>query len=303
MIKQPSFFIVGAPKCGTTALCKYLNRHPDVFVPAKKELRYFNYQPRPYNLEKYLQFFHEGENKVCGEGTPSYLKCEFAPQAIYDFNPDAKIIIMLREPVALLHSYHAEKLWNGGSEEEEDFQKALDLESERRLGKSIPAKCQNNPSTLYYRDIVKFTEQITRYLNIFGKERTKIILFDDFKENTEEVYQKVLEFLEVSQDFDTEFNVINSRKKVRSRFIQDFYKYPPHRLFEIGKYFIPLPQKQRRILLDKFKLWLKDMNKIKLSSKDKSLPLEVHKKIQQEFIPEINSLSQLINRDLSHWIL
>ncbi|MGK7931257.1 MAG: sulfotransferase [Microcystaceae cyanobacterium] len=303
MTKQPSFFIVGAPKSGTTALCKYLNRHPEIFVPSEKELNYFNHYPRRYSLEKYLQFFQEGENKICGEGTPLYLSYESAPQDIYDFNPDAKIIIMLREPVALLYSFHGQLLWNGSSEDEEDFQKALDLESERRQGKSIPTKCQKNPTVLYYREIVKFTEQIMRYWNTFGKEQVKIILFDDFKGNTQQAYQEVLEFLKVSQDFDTEFNVINARKKVRSRFIQDFYKYPPSKLLEIGKYLIPLPQKQRRILLENFKLWLKNLNKRKLSSKEKALSLEIHKNIQQEFIPEIESLSQLIDRDLSHWIL
>lgn len=301
MVNKPSFFIVGAPKAGTTALCKYLNRHPQLFIPPEKELRYFSQNPPRISLDKYLEFFQEGEGKICGEGTPSYLSHEFTPQAIYDFNPDAKIIIMLREPVALLHSFHAQLLWNGNTEDVEDFPTALALESERRQGRHIPQKC-TNPQVLYYRDFVNFTEQIKRYWERFGKDNVKIILFDDFIRDSEKNYQETLEFLGVEPTFKTEFNVINDRKKVRSRFLQDLYKRPPRKLLEKGKYLIPLPQHQRRALLEKIKEWLKTFNRTKLSPKNKSLPLDIHRELQKEFIPEIENLSQLIERDLSGWI-
>jgi len=97
MLKQPSFFIVGAPKSGTTALCKYLNRHPQIFIPAEKELRYFNSNDPVFTLEKYLNFFRDGQEMICGEGTPLYLMSETAAARIYEFNPEAKIIIMLRK--------------------------------------------------------------------------------------------------------------------------------------------------------------------------------------------------------------
>lgn len=301
MNKQPSFFIVGAPKAGTTAFCKYLNRHPQIFIPQRKELRYFNYNPPRISLNSYLKFFEEGKGKICGEGTPDYLRSEFAPQAIYDFNPDAKIIIMLREPVDLLQSFHAQLLWNGKSEEEPDFQKAMALESERRQGRNIPKKCRN-PEALYYRDVVKFTQQVSRYFQVFGKEKVQIILFDDFIKNTAKVYQETLDFLEVSSNFQTNFNVINSRKKIRSKFLQTLYINPPIQLLKIGKYFIPLSKSQRKALLNEIKERLKKLNKVKVAAQNKSLSPDVHKVMQQEFISEIQQLSKLIDRDLSHWI-
>lgn len=301
MSNKPSFFIVGAPKSGTTALCKYLNRHPQIFIPQKKELRYFCYNPPRMSLNEYLKFFEEGNGKICGEGTPKYLRCEFTPQAIYDFNPDSKIIIMLREPVDLLYSFHAQLLWNGTSEDESDFFKAMALEHERRKGRMIPKKCKD-PESLYYRNVVKFTEQITRYWEYFGKEQVHIILFDDFISNLSQVYQDTLDFLGVDSNFVTDFNVINSRKKTRNSFLQSLYKRPPQKILEIGKFLVPLPQNQRRFLLEKTKNLLKRINKTKVSKKGKSLPPDVHKVIQQEFVPEIQKLSQLIERDLSNWI-
>lgn len=301
MSNKPSFFIVGAPKSGTTALCKYLNRHPQIFIPQKKELRYFCYNPPRISLNEYLKFFVEGDGKICGEGTPSYLRTEFTAQAIYDFNPEAKIIIMLREPVELLYSFHAQLLWNGNSEDEQDFVKAMALEQERRKHRQIPKKC-NNPEVLYYRNVVKFTEQITRYREYFGKEQVKIILFDDFIKNVAQIYQETLEFLQVDSNFVTEFNAINSRKKTRSNFLQNLYKRPPKKLLEFGKFLIPLPQHKRRELLESFKQKLQEFNKVQITKKDKSLSLDIHKAMQQEFIPEIQKLSQLIDRDLSHWL-
>lgn len=302
MLKQPSFFIVGAPKSGTTALCKYLSRHPQIFIPAEKELRYFNSNDPVFTLEKYLNFFRDGQKMICGEGTPSYLRSETAAARIYEFNPEAKIIIMLREPVALLYSFHAQLLWDGSSEDETDFLKALNLENERRAGRCIPEKC-SNVEKLFYRNVVQFTAQIKRYLRYFDKSKIHIIIFDDFVNKTDESYREVLRFLEVEYSFTTTFNSTNSRKKVRSYFLQDLYKRPPAKLLEIGKYFIPLPQEQRRELLKKIQDYLKKTNKQVLSKDEKKLPIDIHKALQQEFIPEIQQLSQLIDRDLSHWLL
>jgi len=301
-MKQPSFFIVGAPKCGTTALCKYLNRHPDIFIPALKELNFFDLDiksnKKASNLQEYLNFFAEGEGKVCGEGSPTYLRSEKAAQEIFNFNPDAKILIMLREPVSLLYSLHSQNLYNGSSEDIKDFKLALAAESDRKLGKRIPKICVN-PQDLYYRDVVKFSEQIERYFNVFGREKVKIILFDDFQKDLNKIYQEVLVFLDVNPNFETAFQKINSNKQVRNTTLQQLVKRPPTKLLEFGKYFIPLPREKRRALLEGIKEKLKKLNTKRTSRPE--LDEEFRKQLQQEFAPEIERLSQLIDRDLTHW--
>ncbi|MDY7012478.1 MAG: sulfotransferase [Cyanobacteriota bacterium] len=301
-MKQPSFFIVGAPKCGTTALCKYLNRHPDIFVPTIKEIKYFDKdlknQQRTKNLDDYLRFFEEGKGKVCGEGSPSYLRSQVAAREIHAFNSNAKIIIMLREPVSLLYSIHSQRLFNGASEDIEDFQLALAAEAERRQGKRIPKKCKN-PEKLFYRSVVNFTEQIERYFNFFGRDNVHIIIFDDFQKDTAQVYQDTLRFLGVNPNFETHFNKINANRKVRNQFLKSLIDCPPEKILKFGKFFIPLSQAQRRAILENVKFKLKHLNKEKTTRPP--LNPEFERSLKQEFAPEIERLSRLLGRDLTHW--
>lgn len=298
--KQPSFFIVGAPKCGTTAICRYLEKHPQVFIPSKKELYYFDSdlrsQPKIESLEQYLSFFAEGEGKVCGEGSTSYLRSQEAPKAIYDLNPDAKIIVMLREPVSLLYSLHSQRLYDG-NEAIQDFQEAI--EAAKKGDSSVTLGKLHHDKYFNYLDVVKFSEQLERYFSIFGKDQVLVILYKDFSENTSEIFQKILNFLEVQPDFEPEFVRVNSNKTVKSRFFLNLVKRPPAKLLEIGKYFIPLPQKTRRSILEGMKARIKKMNtQVKPRP---SLDREFRKVLQKEFAPEVERLSQLLGEDLSHW--
>lgn len=299
----PGFFIVGAPKCGTTALCKYLNRHPDIFIPPLQELHFFNADlkrsRKADTLDAYLALFDEGEGQLCGESSPTYLYSEIAAQEIYQFNPAAKIIIMLREPVSMMHSLHSQHLFNGSSETVEDFATALALEDERKQGRHIPERCIE-PKILYYREMATFSPQVKRYLDCFGRDAVRIILFDDFKANTPQIYRETLQFLGVDPDFATTFEPKNSNKKVRSRTLQTLIKYPPAKVLELGKYLVPLPQSTRRTLLEKTKKTLKKLNTHAVARAP--LDPQLRNQLMEDFKPEIARLSQLIERDLSHWI-
>lgn len=299
---QPSFFIVGAPKCGTTALCKYLDRHPQIFIPLIKELHYFDTDLKTKKaadtLEKYLNLFADHSTQTCGEGSPTYLFSKEAARNIHTFNPAAKIIIMLREPVSMMYSFHSQHLFNGSSETEEDFQTALSLESERKAGRQIPARCKE-PQILFYRDFARYAPQVKRYLDIFGKANTKIILFEEFTQQTQQIYQETLNFIGVDPNFKTEFSVVNSSKKVKSRLIQDLVKYPPAPVLQLGKYLVPLPQSARRKLLEAAKAKLKKFN----TQHQPRTPLnpELRYQLAKEFEEDITILETLIERDLSHW--
>ena len=300
---QPSFFIVGAPKCGTTALCKYLNRHPEVFIPGAKELRYFDTDFKTNfninSLEEYKTFFIEGQGKICGEGTPTYLYSKAAVREIYAFNPNAKIIIMLREPIEMMYSFHSQHLFNGSSETVQDFATALKLEARRKQGQDIPARCVE-PKILFYRDFARYADQVERYFNTFGRNNVEVILFKDFIQNTAEVFQEVLRFIQADPEFKTGFSVKNPNKKVRSTQLQTLIKYPPSKVLELGKYLLPIPQSARRALLESVKSKLKKVN----TQKARRAPLDpdLRRRLMKEFEPEIIRLATLIERDLSHWL-
>lgn len=302
-MNKPSFFIVGAPKCGTTALCKYLNRHPEIFIPKEKELHFFDKDMKTKSLASDISTYHNlflaaQETQICGEGSPTYLYSEVAAQEIYQYNPDAKIIIMLREPVSMMYSFHSQHLFNGSSEDVQSFKKALDLEVERKQGRSIPLRCKE-PKMLFYRDFATFSVQVKRYLEVFSKHQIKFIIFDDFKRDTRAIFRDALNFLEVNVDFEMDFKAKNSNKKRRSQFLRNLVKQPPAKLLGIGKYLIPLPQSIRRRLLESLKKKINSLN-TKTQARD-PLEFDFEQQLKHEFEGDIKCLEKLINRDLSHW--
>jgi len=273
-----------------------------VFISQPKELNYFDTdfktKQRVCDLADYLSKFAQAEGQICAEGSTSYLYSKAAAKNIHRFNPDAKIIIMLRNPVEVMQSLHSQLLFNGSSEDVQDFAKAIALEPARKQGKSIPARCAV-PEMLLYSEVVSFAEQVQRYIDLFGEEQIKIILFKDFKSKTAAVYRETLEFVGADHTFETSFVKINANKKARSPFLQSLLKYPPAKVLELGKYLLPIPRAQRRQLLETAKASLKQINTQKTSRS----PIEasLQKKLTADLKPDIQQLESLIDRDLSAW--
>src|SRR5207302_11433714 len=118
----PDFFIVGHHKSGTTALYEMLRRHPQIYMPALKEPRYFASDLRelfepvrtgrlPHTLEEYLALFDGATpGQITGEASPSYLRSTVAARKIAEVRPDARIIAILREPASFVRSLHLQLL-------------------------------------------------------------------------------------------------------------------------------------------------------------------------------------------------
>jgi hypothetical protein len=144
----PDFFLVGHSKSGTTALYEMLSQHPRVFV-GYKEPRYFATElherdiprqpPTPKTLEEYMAWFARADSgQLVGDISPDYLWSQSAAEQIAQVAPGAKIIAILREPASFLVSLHRQWL-KVNVEGEADLQRALELEDERRQGRSMPA--------------------------------------------------------------------------------------------------------------------------------------------------------------------
>jgi hypothetical protein len=295
-IKKPDFFIVGAPKSGTTALYEYLKKHPEIFMPEVKEIHMFGsdleFKNRKLNEKLYLSFFSSAQNeKRIGEASVWYLYSKKAAGEIKHFSPYSKIIIMLRNPVDLLYSNYYQFLYND-NEDMRSFEGALFAEPERKEGKMIPKRA-HFVQGLFYSETVKFTEQIKRYFNKFGREQIHIIIYDDFKENIIKVYKETLAFLEVDLNYQPDFQVINPNKKSRSKILRRILMNPPLFLRVISKTFIP--EAYSEILIKK----LTQSNTIYLPRPP--LNRKLKKQLERQFEPEIKKLSILLGRDLSHW--
>ena len=223
---KPNFFIVGAPKCGTTALHEYLQRHPDAYLPFYKEPHFFGadlvgsrfmqFRDKP---GKYLKLFRDvrGEARI-GESSPWYLASSAAAAEIYRYNPQAKIIIMLRNPIDMMYSMWSQFRYSG-NEQIEIFEEALAAESERAAGKRI-RRAAHCITGLQYRGMTRFSEQVQRYFDCFGRDGVMVIIFDDFRADTAGVYRSVLEFLALDTDVEVNFGIRNPNKEVRLAWLQ-----------------------------------------------------------------------------------
>lgn len=299
-MNKPNFFIIGAPKCGTTALSDYLKNHPYIFMSNPKEPDYFaeDFNRTEFKtLEQYLQLFaaKKKQHLAVGEASVHYLCSQVALGNIYQFNPQAKLIAMLRNPVDLVYSYHAQLLYNTG-EDEADFAQAWKLQSARKTGKFIPKNCRN-PQVLQYRMIGQLGSQVEKLFNIFPSQQIKIILFDEFELAPQKTYEEVLSFLNIPSDNRRYFPRINTNKTHKNAWLGSFTERTPQSILQVKQVV------QNTFGVESFGV----MNKIRQLNIDnqerKPLSGEFRLELINEFQQEIEKLSQLINQDLSHWLV
>ncbi len=242
---EPNFFIVGAPKCGTTSMYAYLSGHPEIFFPEVKEPHHFAtdiHSPLYIrDREAYLALFSPGRGKrVIGEASVWYLYAKRAAEEIRAFAPEAKILVMLRNPVEMVYSYHSQRLaW--GNEEIRDFSEALDAEPERRRGKRLPKRNPYPVEGLYYSEIARYAEQLQRYLECFDRDQIHVVLFDDFKRDTGRVFEEVLRFLEVDATYRPQFVVQNPNRSRRSMLLHNLLYHAPAGMVSGAKLLVPPP--------------------------------------------------------------
>lgn len=312
-LRKPDFFIVGAAKAGTTSLYNYLKLHPDVYFSPIKEPHFFstdinlddmrsdfkkNVQrdvgdyiknslgaPRHgtfvRNEDHYQQLFSLVKNeKRVGESSVSYLFSKVAAQQIKAYNPAARVMIILREPVERAFSHYLMDLRIGY--EKAGFREALnaDINKERRgWGQSH-----------LYVELGLYYEQVKRYLEVFEPANIKIMLHDDFKAAPKKLLSEVYAFLEIAdKTAEIDFSIRHNKAELpKSRTLQAIEK-------------MPIVQK---ILADYIPGPLRRKLKSGFYSTDKlpKLTMEDRKTLAHYFHDDIIKLSELINRDLSDWV-
>lgn len=198
MKQKPSLFIVGAPKAGTTALYAYFEKHPQINMSTVKEPNYFSWNEieaqhlyyKKANIKTesdYLSLFHpSATTKYCGEGSVSYLYYPEVPQRIYDYQPNARIIISLRNPIDRAFSHYLMDYSLGLVRE--------DFEMIYRRGKDHPAT--KNYFQQYF-SVSDYAPQIMRYQKVFPKEQIHFLLHEDLVSDPDASLKKISLFLEI----------------------------------------------------------------------------------------------------------
>lgn len=214
---EPNFFLVGASRAGTTSLWDHLRQHPDVFFPAypyPKEPSYFcDLAPvwgRPYrDLRSYLSGFEgAGGEQAIGDASTTYLPSPEAPARIHARYPNARIIVILRNPADRAHSLYT-LLCQLGFEWITPFERALAEEPARRVSSSF---MHDNPFWYYaylYFSSGLYADQVERYLTIFPAPQVKILLFENLRRRPRETAQDVYRFLGIDPAFVPSVSVQN----------------------------------------------------------------------------------------------
>jgi len=199
-LEWPNFFIVGAPKAGTSSLYAYFNDISGIYMSPVKEPNFFSrstfaddHPIKPIrDKKKYLELFKGvKDEKIIGEASTSYLADPDAPKLIHEVSPDAKILISLRDPVEQAFSAYLMFL----------RVRALKTSFHEQIKKEINEKIKNSFRSIRLDRNLNF-ENVKRYQNIFGNNAVKIIIFEEFVNDTKSEMESILKFLGINYSLD-----------------------------------------------------------------------------------------------------
>lgn len=299
-MKQPNFFVVGAPKSGTTALATYLGEHPEIFMCSPKEPHYFADDFPNHRFvtrwDDYLGLFERAgdHHRVVGEASVFYLYSKVAITNLLARIPSARLIVMLRNPIELAQSMHAQAL-RTRDETSTDFCAAWNLRNTRRRGQRIPRKCRD-VKILLYDDVARLGSQMERLLAVAPRNQVRWWFYDDFADDPKRVYGEVLEFLRVANDGRSEFPPINLRSVARSQLVAQFTQKTPRTLVKAAMLL------KKHLGIDQWRILdaLRCVNFTQVTSN--YLAPELLAQMRRHFAPDIRLLQDISGRDLSYWL-
>ncbi len=214
---SPSFIIIGAQKGGTTSLYNYLIQHPQILPALEKEVRFFDYKYGrgmswykahfPLLIHNWFAQARWGRNVIVGESTPNYFFNPRSPQRIFETLPNAKLIVLLRDPIERAYSHYQMSV--RGGRETLSFADALEAEEERiaaELKNMIEDENFVGRKWRYqsYRTRGIYVDQLDRWSKLFSRDQFLLIKSDDLFTNPAKTVERVIRFLGL---IDWEFNL------------------------------------------------------------------------------------------------
>jgi len=249
----PNYIIIGVQRGGTTSLYNYLIRHPAIVSSYLKEVHYFtknyhrginwylsNFPTRPALKRRSAQ---AGERAVTGEATPYYIFHPLAPVRIKQLVPDARFILLLRDPVERAYS-HFDLSRRMNNEPIERFEDALEAEPERLKGereKLLTDETYFSRSHQHHSYLTRglYAEQLEYWYQFFPREQILVLRSEDMYENAAEVYKQTCRHIGVSEIVLAEFRVFGRPKKssplspeTRER-LYEFFRPHNERLYQL----------------------------------------------------------------------
>ncbi|MEX2230831.1 MAG: sulfotransferase [Cyclobacteriaceae bacterium] len=298
--KLPNFLIVGAAKCGTSSLHKYLEQHPEIFMSKVKEPRFITSQVNPFplngpgdhkveawyvkNFQDYQKLFEGAEDyKAVGESSADTLYFyERSIPVIKQYLGDPRIIIMLRNPAKRAFSAYQHLV--------RDLREDLSFEDGL---KEEPNRISNNWELIYhYTAVSMYHDSVKAILANFNS--VKIILTEDLEKRPQQTIRDIFRFLEVDPDFDVNTEIrYNMSGKPKSQWIHQFF-FEGNMARKLAQPIVrTLFSPETRIRIAQ-KIQEKNLTRMSINPGTKT-------KLQHFFAEDISKLEALLQRDLSHW--
>jgi hypothetical protein len=301
---MPNFLIIGAAKAGTTALYSYINQHPQVFMSPEKEPHFFAFEGEKVkfagtageqewlnrtaitDIGTYQQQFCDASKEIAiGEASALYLYIPKAAERINYYLPEVKLITILRNPVERAYSAFVFQK-RDGLEPNLEFAQALQEEAWRMKNNWVPI--------YYYQDMGFYYHQVKRYFDLFPQEQIKIYLHDDFVANPSRVLQDVFQFLEIDDTFTVDTSTKHNVSGIpKNKALHEFLRAENHPIKNILKPLIP-KNFRRDVMLN-----------LHNNNLEKAPPLapDIRKELTELYREDILKLQDLIQQDLSKWLL
>lgn len=234
----PNLFIIGAPKCGTTALVNALGQHPDIYIPPKKEPRFFDahtfydyMEDYPIkSLDEYLSLYKSLESKEAiyrVDGSVFNMYSLESIQNILELSPKAKFVVILRDPLSASKSMHKQRLKypTGGKREiSDDFCECWESIEMRKHGKMYPPKCRN--TFLFRYDLLYSYEiYVPKILEFVSSENVYIGSYDKLKNFPESFYKNLFTFLNINNNFLPKLKQLNQSFVIQPSFSANIFYY------------------------------------------------------------------------------
>jgi hypothetical protein len=316
-------FIVGAPRSGTTTMSRMLGAHPEIDVPFVKEPHFFTLNDlrglheaelRSRIERDYLDHFFTKPvppQRVGLDGSVSYLYNPERLEPVLHIWPNARFIVGVRDPMALLPSLHRRLIYVG-DETLLRFEDAWAATPDRAAGRRIPRSCID-PRLLRYDEVGRYASYIERLFATVGRDRCLIVVFDDLIADPAGEHRRILDFLGLRHVELGEVSAERESRGVRYPWLQRLLKRPPKFLHP----YLAGVQHQRRFLKGGGKHLAngKDgalgkalsLRKRILAWNDAERPkdpisLEVQQEIRLHYREEITRLGTIIGRDLTEWL-
>jgi hypothetical protein len=267
---MPNFLVIGAPRAGTTWIERHLRQHPQIFLPERKELHFFDREENfSRGIEHYRSFFRgaDGADAV-GEATPDYLHHPLAPARIKQYlGEDVKLIVSLRDPVERAYS----RYWNARGKFAENE------------GLSFEEKIARKPQFIYEG---YYFDHLSRYLEHFDRRNILCLLFDDLKADGPAFMRTIYDFLAVDSGFVPRHSesVVNASasKKRNGRSAVLFY----------------LRGAAAKLRLDTLADKLDELNRAPIPP---LAPDTRRRLLHEHYLAQIEALEGLLGRDLASW--